>query len=233
MPTNQQDLACWMVSKQLESRDDLEMGDIGIIKPFHGFQRGLLKQVPPLCRTVSGWRGIRVGEASNPGPNTKHPQIGWMWQPSEGGAGVCERCQRFRLRRTSDPGWQDCCQSTSSQWYRVREFSGVGDQLRIGQHRNVCARVVDSHDRVEPQELPTVSASLVRGNFASGPAVDVQNRFTALREDGEVSVGEASNFGNRNGGTCQHSGRFRWNREHCKFRFLEHVVVIWKEPVFQ
>ena len=31
-PTNQQDLACWMVSKQLELRDALEMGDIGIIK---------------------------------------------------------------------------------------------------------------------------------------------------------------------------------------------------------
>ena len=30
IPTNQQD--CWMVSKQLELRDDLEMGDIGIIK---------------------------------------------------------------------------------------------------------------------------------------------------------------------------------------------------------
>ena len=32
IPTNQQDLACWMVSKQLELRDALEMGDIGIIK---------------------------------------------------------------------------------------------------------------------------------------------------------------------------------------------------------
>ena len=31
IPTNQQDLACWMVSKQLELRDALEMGDIGII----------------------------------------------------------------------------------------------------------------------------------------------------------------------------------------------------------
>ena len=50
------------------------------------------------------------------------------------------------------------------------------DQLRIGQHRNVCARVGDSHDRAEPQE-PSVSGSLVRGNFARGPAVDVQNRF--------------------------------------------------------
>ena len=54
------------------------------------------------------------------------------------------------------------------------------DQLRIGQHRNVCARVGDSHDRAEPQE-PSVSGSLVRGNFARGPAVDVQNRFSALR----------------------------------------------------
>ena len=32
IPTNQQDLACWMVSKQLELRDALEMGTIGIIK---------------------------------------------------------------------------------------------------------------------------------------------------------------------------------------------------------
>ena len=66
-----------MVSKQLELRDDLEMGDIGIIKdvpadlqgrasdgvfPFHGLQHGLLKQVPPLHRAVWGWRGVRVGE---------------------------------------------------------------------------------------------------------------------------------------------------------------------------
>ena len=29
---------------------------------------GLLKQVPPLRRTLWGWRGVRVGEASNPGP---------------------------------------------------------------------------------------------------------------------------------------------------------------------
>ena len=36
--------------------------------PFHGFQHGLLKQVPPLHRTLWGWRGVRVGEASNPGP---------------------------------------------------------------------------------------------------------------------------------------------------------------------
>ena len=60
-----------MVSKQLELRGALEI-DIGIIKelsqllsrssqdgvlPFHGFQHGLLKQVPPLRRTVGGWRG--------------------------------------------------------------------------------------------------------------------------------------------------------------------------------
>ena len=32
VPTNQQDLACWMVSKQLELRDAHEMGEIGIIK---------------------------------------------------------------------------------------------------------------------------------------------------------------------------------------------------------
>ena len=31
-------------------------------------QCGLMKQVPPLHRTLWGWRGVRVGEASNPGP---------------------------------------------------------------------------------------------------------------------------------------------------------------------
>ena len=36
--------------------------------PCHGFQHGLLKQVPPLHRALWGWRGVRVGEASNPGP---------------------------------------------------------------------------------------------------------------------------------------------------------------------
>ena len=81
---------------------------------------------------------------------------------------------------------------------RAVENGNDEEQLCIGQHRNVCARIGDSHDRAEPQELPTVSASLVRGNFARGPAVDVQNRFGALREDGEVAVGEASNPGNRN-----------------------------------
>ena len=38
------------------------------VLPFYGFQHGLLKQVPPLRRTIWGWRGVRVGEASNPGP---------------------------------------------------------------------------------------------------------------------------------------------------------------------
>ena len=38
------------------------------VLPFNGFQHGLLKQVPPLRRTLWGWRGVRVGEASNPGP---------------------------------------------------------------------------------------------------------------------------------------------------------------------
>ena len=125
---------------------------------------------------------------------------------------------------------------------RVQPISGAAedgndeDQLRIGQHRNVCARVGDSHDRVEPQELPTVSnASLIRGNFARGPAVDVQNRFSELREDGEVSVGEASNPRNRSlifrrprraRSAVLESDRMvspantvidsEWNREHCK-----------------
>ena len=91
--------------------------------------------------------------------------------------------------------------ASSQALARVQPISAAGgwndeDQVRIGQLRNVCARVGDSHDRVEPQELPTVSASVTRGDFARGPAVDVQNRFSALR--GEVSVGEASNLGNRN-----------------------------------
>ena len=37
------------------------------VLPFYGFQRGLLKQVLPLRRTVWGWRGVRVGETSNLG----------------------------------------------------------------------------------------------------------------------------------------------------------------------
>ena len=41
--------------------------------PFHGFQHGLLKQVPPLRRALWGWRGVRVGEASNLGPQTRVP----------------------------------------------------------------------------------------------------------------------------------------------------------------
>ena len=59
--TDQQDLEGWLVSKQLELRDALEMGEIGIIKeltvackgscpiggfPFNGFQHGCVKQVP-------------------------------------------------------------------------------------------------------------------------------------------------------------------------------------------
>ena len=68
--------ACWMVSKQLEFRDALEMelsqlSSKGALRmecfPFHGFQHGLLKQVPPIHRALWGWRGVRVGEASNLG----------------------------------------------------------------------------------------------------------------------------------------------------------------------
>ena len=47
---------------------DLQGSSQNGVLPFHGFQHGLLKQVPPLRRTVWGWRGERVGEASNPGP---------------------------------------------------------------------------------------------------------------------------------------------------------------------
>ena len=36
--------------------------------PFNGFQHGCVKQVPPAHRFRCGWRGVRVGEASNPGP---------------------------------------------------------------------------------------------------------------------------------------------------------------------
>ena len=66
-------------------------------------ERSGLTQVPPL-QTTWGWRGVQVGEASNPGPS-KHEApadwqnhcrtqtvLEWMCQPPEGGTGVCERC---------------------------------------------------------------------------------------------------------------------------------------------
>ena len=80
IPTDQQDLEGWMVSKQLELRDALEMGEIGAHPvackggsqnggfPFNGFQHGHVNQVPSAHRFRYGWRGVRVGEASNPGP---------------------------------------------------------------------------------------------------------------------------------------------------------------------
>ena len=36
--------------------------------PFNGFQHGCVIQVPPAHRFRCGWRSVRVGEASNPGP---------------------------------------------------------------------------------------------------------------------------------------------------------------------
>ena len=65
------------------------------------------------------------------------------------------------------------------------------DQLRIGQHRT-CAHESAIHttewSRKSCRQFPP----------AWCPALDVQNRFSALREDSEVSVGEASNPANRN-----------------------------------
>ena len=72
IPTNQQDLACWRDGRHRHHQGvvpgALQGSSQDGVLPFHGFQHGLLKQVPPLPRTVWGWRGVRVGEASNPGP---------------------------------------------------------------------------------------------------------------------------------------------------------------------
>ena len=79
---------------------DLQGSSQDGVLPFHGFQHGVLKQVPPLRRTVWGWRGVRVGEAANPGPvqNNEAPadwqncrthhrtMLKLMWQPPEVGA---------------------------------------------------------------------------------------------------------------------------------------------------
>ena len=246
--------------------------------PFHGFQHGLLKQVPPLRRTVWGWRGVRVGEASNPGPvqtrsthrlaeplqDTTQERVRvdvattrrlrrrlralpWSWDSDsdlDGPVTQVGRSERScpvtqvdassdeevlvssnhgrrvvpRTDRATVPAnpvvfsagllpehefpTSGTASGSSQALARVQPISGAAesgndeDQLRIGQHRNVSARVGDSHDRVEPQELPTVSASRVRGNFASGPAVDVQIQRVEGRRRG--FCGEASNPGNRN-----------------------------------
>ena len=61
---------------------------------------------------------------------------------------------------------------------RAEEDGSDEERSRIG-HQHVWARVGDS--RIEPQELQTVSANVGRGNPSR------QNRFNALREDGEVA----------------------------------------------
>ena len=74
--------------------------------PFHGFpsmgSRMVLKQVLPLHRALWGWRGVRVGEVSNPGPvqtrsarRLAEPLQGTVQDSVKGcvgGAGVCEHC---------------------------------------------------------------------------------------------------------------------------------------------
>ena len=45
-----------------------------------------------------------------------------------------------------------------------------------------------SDSRSDVQELQTVSANVGRGHPSRCPAVNVQNRFNALREDGEVAL---------------------------------------------
>ena len=85
-------------------------------------------------------------------------------------------------------------------WFRAREFSGVGEgpahlwdsgEWRVRTSRRFtrqsgAARVADSFRQ------------LCQRKFSRGPAVDVQNGCSALKEGGEVSVREASNPGNRN-----------------------------------
>ena len=60
-------------------------------------QCGLMKQVPPLRRTLWGWRGLRVGEASNPGPvetrSARRSAVAGNWDEESRPVAVAEPAQ--------------------------------------------------------------------------------------------------------------------------------------------
>ena len=108
------------------TKDPRDCGDIvfpassqdGVLT-FHGFQHGLLKHVPPLRGVSCGSErfqtlGLSKHEAPADWQNhhrTQHRKgQEWMWQspkaaPASASVAVVLE-QRFRPRRTSDPGWE-------------------------------------------------------------------------------------------------------------------------------
>ena len=177
-------------------------------QPFHGEQHGLLMPEPKPIRHQCGLLGVRVGEASNPGPprtqgNRRHRSR------SRNGAResqwVVSSDDEPLVGRSVAPTERDTTMSTalssivpasSRALARVQSVSRIvedgSDDDRASIGRNVWARVGDSH-RIEPQDVHELPVEGATGNASQCP-VRSRSRSGDRTREARMSSGQESVF---------------------------------------